>query len=171
MGNCRDDVSKPSVDETQIECCGAYPTNCVVASTTDPFLKTKKGDTLSNILAIISNKLLKLFQKFNELDKYFEFTSVFNQEGLNGITFTGSKNTYVASVSSVRNGVGDFSIIFSQPVLTSGTIVIIPLKSFPKYHTYTVTGGNTINILSYDEFGNLADSNLADEFIHIKTPK
>ena len=171
MGKCIDDVNKPATDESQIECCGIYPTNCVVASSADPFLKTRKGETLSIIISKISDNLKKLFQKFNDLDRYFEFSAVFDQVGTDGVTFVGQKSTFAASISSVRNSIGDYDIIFSQSVLTEGTIVIISLKNFPTYHTYSIIGENTINIKSYDSLGNLADNLLTNEFIHIKTPK
>lgn len=171
MGNCREDVNKPSVDETQIECCGIYPSNCVVSSEADTFLKYKKGETLTNILKNISDNIKKLFLKFNSLDRYYELTGVFSQSSSDDPIFETSSSNYVSTYSFTRIGQGDYNLIFSNPVLTTGTIVNIPLKNIPKYHTYSILDPHTINIKSYDEFLALQDGILQVEFINIKTPK
>ncbi len=64
LSNCEDDpepdcpaVTEPEVDESSLECCQVYPSNCVVASEADNFLNIGKGETLTNIVTSISDRL------------------------------------------------------------------------------------------------------------------
>lgn len=57
MSKCKDEVNKPTVDNSAEECCGAYPTNCVVTSDRDLFLRFGKGETLTLVLKRISARI------------------------------------------------------------------------------------------------------------------
>lgn len=59
MGSCND-ISKPSVDETAMECENFTSANCVVAVEPEPYFKVNGGDTLTKVVSVIAKYVKKL---------------------------------------------------------------------------------------------------------------
>ena len=57
MGSCAEDINKPSVDNTPLLCDPLLSTDCVLVSQAIPYLGIAQGDTLTQALLKIKNKL------------------------------------------------------------------------------------------------------------------
>lgn len=64
MGACQD-INKPEVDETALECDELISANCVVTTEGRAFLKIGIGDTLTKVIMKISNAIQLVNNKFN----------------------------------------------------------------------------------------------------------
>lgn len=174
MGKCIEEVNKPSVDESQIECCGVYPSNCVFTSQSDTYLKIGKGETLTNVITSISKFIKKIFQRLDSLDRYYEVTGNISQENTNNPVMSGYVSNLPQGFTLNRVSVGVYELTFSQPVLNTGRIISIANRDLiSKIIKYEATTTSTISIETYDVVnGNILSDNLLDnESLHIKIPK
>ena len=125
MSTCKDEVNKPAVDNSAIECCGIYPTNCVVTSERDTFLPYGKGETLTNVLKVISNRIKTVYQQqmqqnnnnnpaLNFIANGFKVTSCLNEN------ITLPENTTLEYVGPLSMCVGK---TLTVPTTTTLTII------------------------------------------------
>jgi len=160
----------PSVDNSSIECCGITASNCVTMSEVDTFLKTIKGDTLTDVIHAISDRLalqnVKLF-------KNRDFIANVTQTGTSAPVFDFIlDNSFTGNFTPAYVGVGEYT-------LTAPTGSFDLIKTFKQMPSNTpqlysveisVTSTTVINIKTRNSVGVLADGLLDKTPLTIKTP-
>ena len=137
MNNCKD-VNKPSVDETQVECCTISRTNCIVSSEADLYMKYKKGETITNILKKFSDAIKAIRITLQSVSTRRILTGLLSQTTTNAPTISGVDSTLQSGLTYTlsRTSVGTYLITFSQGVLQVGTTYVTTVS--PQLQTYIV---------------------------------
>jgi hypothetical protein len=122
MGKCKK-TNKPTVDETQIECCNIYRSNCVVASEADTYLKYGKGETLTKILKIISDAIKAIRQDLLYVSKRRFMTGLITQVSGDAPTISGVESTLLSNVTYTFSytATGKYLMTFNQGILNPTT--------------------------------------------------
>lgn len=126
------DTSIPAVDDTSIECCGVTPSNCVLTSEPDSYLKIFKGETLTNVIHIISNFL----KNINKAINYKEYVAIVNQTTTDPPTLFQISNTLNVIFTPSYEGVGFYKLTASAPIFTVGETYVT--CSSPSPQTYLI---------------------------------
>ena len=137
MNNCKD-VNKPSVDETQIECCSIVRANCIVSSEADLYMKYKKGETLTNILKKFSDAIKAIRLSLQSVSTRRILTGLLTQTSTNAPTISGVDSTLTSGVTYTFSytAAGTYLMTFSQGVLQIGTTYVTTVS--PQGHIYVV---------------------------------
>lgn len=144
MKDCNKEIAH--TDETQIECCGIYPTNCSVTSEADLFLKWKKGETLTNALKKISDFIKKL----NGYITTLEYTANISQTLANPPSVNEFVKTVNATAAYSYVSTGVYKLTFNTPILdVTKTFVSFPSNKFSHINEVEVTSTTEITIRSY----------------------
>lgn len=168
MSTCKDDVSKPEVDNSAEECCGIYPSNCVVSSSRDTFLGFGKGDTLTNILKKISDAIKSLAS----LQTHKVYTATITQGTTTNPNLNNVENPHGFSITPTYVSVGTYKLTFSAPVLTTNTYVTLPSNNpFAYLTTVSITSTTEITITTKTPAGTLTNSLLNNTPLMIRIKK
>jgi hypothetical protein len=169
MSKCKDDVNKPSVDNSAQECCGIYPTNCVVTSERDSFLPFGKGETLTNVLKTIANRLKALYQQ----QTHHALSGVISQTGTAIPTINGVENPSLLTYTFNYVSVGMYKIVFNTPILDPvTTYVTVPSRKPTTYTTeWEVQSTTEIGIATKNPAGTLTNGLLDKTPLMIRIKK
>lgn len=165
MENCNKDIAQ--VDNSQLECCGIYPTNCISASQADLFLKIKKGDTGTSIISKISDWIKKL----NGYIPFYEYNAVLNQTSINAPTKTAISTTINAVDTYTYISTGLYNLHFNSPILDPIKAFVFVSNPTPTSSQveYSITDANNLLITTYDvSTGSPADGLLQNVSLQIK---
>lgn len=137
MNNCKD-VNKPSVDETQIECCSIVRANCIVSSEADLYMKYKKGETLTNILNKFSDAIKAIRLSLQSVSTRRILTGMLTQTSTNAPTISGVDSTLASGVTYTFSYTvpGTYLMTFSQGILQVGSTYVTTVS--PQLQTYIV---------------------------------
>ena len=166
MTDCNKEISKPSVDETCIECCEIIPTNCVTASEADPYIKWGKGEVLTSIL----KKISAFIKKLDNLILAKEYVALLSQSGTDSPSVESEMKSISQTAVYTYEGVGEYKLTFSAPVLDPLTTFIYMPSNTPSTHTIDVVivTSTIVLIRTYDTSGNLSDGLLGKDVLTIK---
>lgn len=162
------DTSIPSVDESAVECCGATPSNCVIASEADSYLKFLKGATLTSILKVISDKFKSISKNF----AYKEYVAVITQENTDAPTSFVVNNTYSGvTFTWSYTSAGEYLLTASSAIFPlDETYLTCPSPSPQSFNIEIIVSTTTqIIIRTYDSSGVLADDLLSRAPLMIRT--
>jgi hypothetical protein len=158
MYNECNETTKPSVDETAIECCGVYASDCVFLSKEFSYLELEKGDSLTQTLEVIEDKLQEL--ELNPLP-YRDYACTLTQSLTANPTNSTPLSTFPSTVTVTFTyiNVGEYTCTFSQPVLTIvDTVVIMPSNKPTLFQVETeVISTTSVTIKTYNPSGVLTD--------------
>lgn len=169
MSTCKDEVNKPVVDNSAIECCGIYPTNCVVTSERDTFLPYGKGETLTNVLKVIGNRIKTVYQQ----QTHHVLSGVISQTGTAIPTINGVENPSLLTYTFTYVAVGMYKIVFSSPILDPNTTyVTLPSRKPTTYTTeWEVQSTTEIGIATKNPSGTLTNGLLDKTPLMIRIKK
>lgn len=166
--NCKE-TTKPAVDETALECCGEYASNCVFMSKDLAYLEIGKGDSLTETLEAVESKLQNL--ELNPLP-FRDYTALISQTLIAAPTSSTAMSTFPSTltVTPAYTSVGTYTLTFSQALLTVGeTVVIMPSNTPTLFSVETeVTSPTVITIKTYDPSGVLTNGLLSNTPILIR---
>lgn len=169
MSNNCQDVNKPSVDETQLECCNIYRTNCVVTSEADQKLGWAKGETLTKVLGVISQAIKTIKDKLKKVSNKETYSALLTQTATNAPVISSEDNLVQAvTATAAYTNPGEYTLTFSQGILNpNGSHVLVGSVNFPNsVHAYVATP--TTIVVETRVSGALADGVLSNTTIYVK---
>lgn len=167
------DTSKPHVNDESIECgCGITSTNCVITSEADSYLKILRGETVTNIIKIISAFLKKLNNKVVAITPtHKSYYAVVSQGSTNAPTeLVVLENSLAAILTYSYFSVGEYHITSNLPIFDlDKTYLMCPSPSPQSVDIEVIVSTTTVLIIrTYDSSGTLADDLLSRAPITIK---
>lgn len=171
MNTCKK-TNKPQVDETAIECCSFYKSNCVLTSESDPYLKYGKGEMLTKVLKIISDTIKSIRQDLLFVSKRRFLTALLSQNNTDAPVLSGVESTLLSNITYTLtwDSTGKYLMTFSQgilnPTTTYATVVSSDIQSF--FTSCKVVSSTQIEIKSINTSGTLADNLLINTPLMIR---
>ena len=166
--NCKE-TTKPAVDETAEECCGQYPSNCVFMSKEFAYLETEAGDSLTEVLEVVEEKLQNL--ELNPLP-FRDYSALISQTGIADPTSSMAISTFPSTITATLtySVVGTYTLTFSAPVLVVGETCVWMPSNKPTLFSVEpeVATINSVTIRTYDPTGVLTDGLLDNTPILIR---